>query len=267
MPSAPPLSNDQLQRFHRVATHSIEVRTHQDMLRWLQGEIQLYLPHDIMIAVWGDFSAGRIQHDVISALDGVRSHGSNLTAIRPLVLDWFNCWTALAGKPFTLSAGTDGFAGEAHAPPRTLLRALQKMRSAMVHGVKDERGNCDCLYVALSSKDGFDDSVHKTMAVLLPYVDVALRRVALLPEQIQHLSATGPSALQLAQAYKLSGRELEILQWVTLGKTNPEIGDILKISAFTVKNHLQRIFKKLDVSNRAQAVGKLRTSVNDVSDS
>jgi DNA-binding CsgD family transcriptional regulator len=31
---------------------------------------------------------------------------------------------------------------------------------------------------------------------------------------------------------------------------------ILNISAFTVKNHLQRIFKKLDVLNRAQAATK-----------
>jgi len=31
----------------------------------------------------------------------------------------------------------------------------------------------------------------------------------------------------------------------------------LDISAFTVKNHVQRIFKKLDVVNRAQAVAKM----------
>jgi DNA-binding CsgD family transcriptional regulator len=55
----------------------------------------------------------------------------------------------------------------------------------------------------------------------------------------------------------LSSREQEIMDWVKHGKTNYEIGMILDISAFTVKNHLQRIFKKLDVLNRAQAVAKL----------
>ena len=55
----------------------------------------------------------------------------------------------------------------------------------------------------------------------------------------------------------LSSREHEIMDWVKQGKTNYEIGMILDISAFTVKNHLQRIFKKLDVLNRAQAVAKL----------
>ena len=43
----------------------------------------------------------------------------------------------------------------------------------------------------------------------------------------------------------------------TLGKTNPEIGCILHISEFTVKNHIKSIFAKLDVTNRAQAVAKL----------
>ena len=47
------------------------------------------------------------------------------------------------------------------------------------------------------------------------------------------------------------------MRWVALGKTNPEIGMILDISEFTVKNHMKSIFTKLDVTNRAQAVAKL----------
>jgi DNA-binding CsgD family transcriptional regulator len=47
------------------------------------------------------------------------------------------------------------------------------------------------------------------------------------------------------------------MDWVRMGKTNAEIGSILSISSFTVKNHLQHIFKKLDVYNRMQAVSKI----------
>ena len=39
--------------------------------------------------------------------------------------------------------------------------------------------------------------------------------------------------------------------------SNPEIGSILCISEFTVKNHMKSIFNKLVVTNRAQAVAKL----------
>jgi DNA-binding CsgD family transcriptional regulator len=42
-----------------------------------------------------------------------------------------------------------------------------------------------------------------------------------------------------------------------MGKTNSEIAMILHLSTFTVKNHMRRIYKKLDVLNRAQAVGSL----------
>jgi DNA-binding CsgD family transcriptional regulator len=39
------------------------------------------------------------------------------------------------------------------------------------------------------------------------------------------------------------------------GKTNAEIAEVLAISPLTVKNHVQRILRKLDAANRAQAVG------------
>src|SRR5436190_717461 len=51
-------------------------------------------------------------------------------------------------------------------------------------------------------------------------------------------------------------RELDILKWIYLGKSNFEIGAILKISPLTVKNHVQKILRKLNVVNRTQAIGK-----------
>jgi DNA-binding NarL/FixJ family response regulator len=40
------------------------------------------------------------------------------------------------------------------------------------------------------------------------------------------------------------------------GKSNQDIGEILNISPLTVKNHVQKILRKLNVRNRAQAVSK-----------
>lgn len=54
---------------------------------------------------------------------------------------------------------------------------------------------------------------------------------------------------------ELTTREKEILLWIAEGKSNPEIGKILTISPLTVKNHVQKILKKLNVVNRAQAIG------------
>jgi len=52
---------------------------------------------------------------------------------------------------------------------------------------------------------------------------------------------------------ELSTRELTVLQLITEGKTNKEIGQTLKIAENTVKNHLSHIRDKLQVENRVQA--------------
>lgn len=51
----------------------------------------------------------------------------------------------------------------------------------------------------------------------------------------------------------LSEREAEILGYLAMGKTNPEIAIILSISRLTVKKHLEHIFKTLGVETRAAA--------------
>jgi transcriptional regulator EpsA len=138
--------------------------------------------------------------------------------------------------------------------------ALKKMRCVMVHGIRDERGNQDCLYLAFSDRPTFSLGQRRTMDKVLPYIDVSLRQVALLPQQspVRPLSDDAKAPL-FTPENSLSQREEEVLQWVALGKTNAEIGRILVISEFTIKNHLRNIFKKLNVSNRAQAVGRVTT--------
>ncbi len=263
MTFASSLSPEELLRFHRVVTRALEVRSHFDAFVWLQGDMQSYLPHDILIAAWGDFDKGTIQHDIISALAGVRSQSSNPAAITPLLLRLFQRWTELGGKPFDQPAGNSGFVLEDAVQKCALGDALQKMQCTLVHGIHDLRGSHDCLYVAFGTGEHFNESEHEVMALALPYIDIALRQIKHLPQQAHpQLDAHGLPMDDLLHRHGLSGREEQILQWVALGKTNTEIGDVLKISEFTVKNHLQRIFKKMGAGNRAQAVGLFKTWVN-----
>lgn len=51
----------------------------------------------------------------------------------------------------------------------------------------------------------------------------------------------------------LTHREAEVLLWVSYGKTNRTISEILGISPRTVNKHLEQIFKKLGVETRAGA--------------
>ena len=52
----------------------------------------------------------------------------------------------------------------------------------------------------------------------------------------------------------LTNREREILQLPALRWRNKEIAEKLFIATETVKSHLNNVYKKLDVSNRRQAV-------------
>lgn len=53
---------------------------------------------------------------------------------------------------------------------------------------------------------------------------------------------------------RLSRRELEVLQLMSEGLSNQEIADRLYVSLNTVKTHNTRLFEKMDVKRRTQAI-------------
>ncbi len=71
----------------------------------------------------------------------------------------------------------------------------------------------------------------------------------------------------LVGAFRLTGREAEVLLWVMRGKTNKDIADILGMSPRTVNKHLEHVFEKLGVETRTAAaslaMGRLRTATVD----
>jgi len=56
----------------------------------------------------------------------------------------------------------------------------------------------------------------------------------------------------------LSQRELEVLHLMALGRTNQGIAQQLVVSPGTVKAHAASIYRKLDVTNRTEAVARAR---------
>ena len=57
----------------------------------------------------------------------------------------------------------------------------------------------------------------------------------------------------LRSRLRLTAREAEVLLWISRGKTNRDIAEILDLSPRTVNKHLEQIFAKLGVENRAAA--------------
>lgn len=91
-----------------------------------------------------------------------------------------------------------------------------------------------------------------------PRLPNTARRAMILERILPHLhrvlSQLDTGGQLLVQAHPLSGRELEVLKWIGVGKSSWEAGMILRISERTVNFHVKNILLKLDAVNRPQAV-------------
>ncbi len=76
---------------------------------------------------------------------------------------------------------------------------------------------------------------------------------------IERTTTSTPDEKEIARlGLGLSSRELEVLQLMSEGLTNAEIGARLFLSLNTIKTHTSRLFEKLDVTRRTQAVDKAK---------
>jgi DNA-binding NarL/FixJ family response regulator len=105
----------------------------------------------------------------------------------------------------------------------------------------------------------------RSRAPVRAHLDVGNRRL-----ELSFLSSLGPDELlfrltelsegadeeHLQRSLALTGREAQVLLWISRGKTNREIGEILAISPRTVNKHLEQVFIKLGVENRAAAAAR-----------
>ena len=245
--------------------------------QWLRGEIQGFLPHDALIAAWGDFRSGELAFDVITCSPSMSVRAIPAREVERFVVALFGQWIASGHEPVALEAEVLRSASNG---------SFAQAKCALVHGVQDHRSRTDCIYIFLGPQDLASPFSRQLARMMLPFIDTGFRQLADRGEKQaqEQLSWTGFACSSFAHAVSedarrncancpaaeacgealageqgsaLTPRELEIMQWVRMGKTNYEIGMILDLSTFTVKNHMRRIYKKLDVLNRAQAVGSL----------
>jgi transcriptional regulator EpsA len=260
------LTAKERESFLHIVEATAKITRHYELFLLLQNEVQYFIPHQILISAWGDFLGLKPTLDVISAIQGVRTRQINGCGIEHALKNLYMRWIAGGRRPMLLdNTNIEGITDTSGNPcictcssrDCALNAALRLMRSVLVHGVRNERDDLDSLYVALnpvSVKNG--QSVERFFSLVDPVVaqiDVAFRKVAAL----KSVAMTGGENAQ-RRSDNLSAREQEIVRWIAEGKTNTEIAAILGISSFTVKNHAQRIFRKLDATNRTEAVAKYR---------
>jgi DNA-binding CsgD family transcriptional regulator len=97
----------------------------------------------------------------------------------------------------------------------------------------------------------FDWTDAARLEALQPHI-VAAYRNALRAATRTSVAAASASAIRV-DSVPLTRRENEVLYWVSMGKTNEEVGIIIGARPTTVKKHLEHIYDKLGVPNRTAA--------------
>lgn len=236
---------------HLVFTIETSLKIHKrfQFFLWAQGALQGFIPHETLLCAHGDIARMRFRYETFSRamLDEAaeRGFGDPVNGLLPRMAD---DWLQGGGRPRPYLG--DG-AGEAGGETRR--RILADLRRgehgcALAHGSKEMQGDSGSFFVFLRTGEPPAAREAYLAELLAPYLHMALYRM-LAGEQ-------GSESAEVSLEALLSRRQIQILQWVKDGKTNHEIGQILDISPLTVKNHVQKILRKLKVNNRAQAVGK-----------
>ena len=102
---------------------------------------------------------------------------------------------------------------------------------------------------ALPDLDELGETINRT----LDQMTVPRRAPSLPPELPAETTQSVPAEIQkLISA--LTPRQLEVLRKLTTGATNQELADMLYIGIRTVEKHLDEIYSKINVRNRAEAV-------------
>lgn len=234
---------------------SYKIDKHIDFFIWLQNSVSEFIPHDMLVTVWGNFNDDgtdrKLHYDVASNVDGINTRAmiDASTEMNHCMDYLYELWLTNNRHWYTLNHfGTTEF----DCKFKMIFPDLpHELNSLLVYGVSDLRGDNECLYVFFSKQKVLEIK-SSVMGILMPHIDHVLRRIQHL-KQLEPLDKSGCEPNMLC----LSERELEVIEWIKAGKTNQEIGMILEISQNTVKSHLKRIFQKLNVGKRAQAVALL----------
>lgn len=230
---------------------ALEAALHVNRLRqfflWTQGQFQGLLPHGLMVCI--QFS----ENDEVQRIECLHSVSYDPLLLKQLcnpasglVLRLAHYCRSKQQLPCVIEQGVlDG------QHPLSLFEAeirRSQLGNAVAHGTDRLRGG-GTFFALFSMPDQPTVRQAFFLDLLLPSLHLAFQRVSAAVNGESEKIANTPSLI-------LTDREIEVLHWVTQGKSNYEIGVILDLSTLTVKNHMQKIYRKLDVHNRVQAVSR-----------
>lgn len=242
----------------RIIEAAAQVRRRYQYFLWTQADMQRLLPHKL--AVCGVYERSR-RDLVFEALHSVPVPAEALDLLRDprhLVLHRLvTAWIDGRQEPLLVDLRDWGSA-ELVSP---LLQA--GLAQLLVHGVSRPArpAELETFFIFASPHAAHDEDAAGALGMLAPYLHATYLRVQAMESDI---GAAPLSSVLLPRGGRVGGdgntsiteREREILRWVREGFSNQQIATVLGISALTVKNHVQKVLRKLGAANRTQAVTK-----------
>jgi transcriptional regulator EpsA len=226
---------------------SLRVHARAHFFSWTQGLLQSLIRHELLICALCHGKPPAFRADGFSMTTPDPSTFSDMflrdAAVAPTLL---KAWEERRYQPVIFDCSPSNPLGNG-----AFTREIERLgaNQLLVHGVHDADGRALSMFVFACRPASVGPRQAYLAQLLAPSLHAAWVRT-----QLQRRAESGGERAQSGSV--LTVRELDILKWIYLGKSNFEIGAILKISPLTVKNHVQKILRKLNVVNRTQAIGK-----------
>lgn len=226
---------------------SLRVYQRAHFFSWTQGLLQGLIPHAVLVCALRSGDSPAMRADSFSMVAPQPAiFGETFLRDAAGALGLVKVWQEGGFRPLIRDTADAPFAAGLFAQELERVGVTQML----AHGTHDAQGQATSFYAFLCAAGTLGPRHAYLARLVTPLLHDAWVRTEVngrVQRSEEPASADKP---------RITRREQEILRWVSLGKSNCEIGTILEISPLTVKNHVQKILRKLDVVNRAQAVGK-----------
>ncbi len=226
---------------------SLRVHSRPQLFRWVQGTLQSLIQHEVLVCGSQESRHAAMRVDTFSTapVDCAKLNEmfqQDVSLVPHLIKAWEeNRCQAVVRDIDRGGAFANG----------VLARELTRLdvNYLLVHGTHDASGNLTGFFVFASREGALGPKQAYLADLVVPSLHASWMR-SQVPWPLERAS------MKPSKTGQLTPREQQILQWIYHGKSNIEIGIILDISPLTVKNHVQKTLRKLNVLNRTQAVGK-----------
>ncbi|MBC7701541.1 LuxR C-terminal-related transcriptional regulator [Aquabacterium sp.] len=235
-----PLTPAEALLYARFAELAVNVATEVDFNDLVIKHVTPLLPHGMLLAVQGEFTFEHltIRHHIASRYpEWAFAQIPTVINIRerPVIARWLK-----TRKPVIIDIEQD-----AKLLSERELFEIQTfgLGRLAVHGVSDLTNHMASYFSFALVDPALDRAVlNQRLAMMCPLLHIALSQVFCQSKPVG------------APQHDLTAIERELLTWLAAGRSNQQMAELRQRSLSTVRNQLEKLYAKLEVSTRAEAV-------------